>query len=85
MSSRTRRPTTPTISAPTHFFGLRNVKVQVPVKPCSAWEMRGVVVDAIAHGSLLLGGVTPRVTVEGSPAGLAAKIAIGRLLDGANA
>ena len=49
------------------------------------WELRGVVMDAILHGDLQLGGVTPRVTVEDNPAGLAAKITIGKLLDGAKA
>ncbi|MFM7982395.1 MAG: hypothetical protein ACKPKO_24050, partial [Candidatus Fonsibacter sp.] len=62
-----------------------NIKVQIPAKPGMAWELRGVVIDAIQHGGLLLGGVVPRVTAEESPVGLATKLALGRLMDGAKA
>ena len=67
------------------LFGSRNIKVRIPIKAGMAWEMRGVVMNAIAHDNLLLGGVTPRVTVEDSPSGMAVKLTIGRLLDGAKA
>ena len=70
---------------PPKLFGARNIKVQIPVQPGMAWEVRGVVIDAIQHGGLLLGGVSPRVTVEDSPAGLATKITIVKLMDGAKA
>ena len=70
---------------PAKLFGARNIKVQIPVKPGMAWELRGVVMDAIQHGGLSLGGVTPRVTVEDSPLGLATKITLGKLMDGAKA
>ena len=73
------------VLGPAKLFGARNIKVQIPVKPGMAWELRGVVMDAIQHGGLSLGGVTPRVTVEDSPAGLATKITLGKLMDGARA
>ena len=70
---------------PGKLFGARNIKVQIPIKPGMAWELRGVVMDAIQHGGLTLGGVVPRVTVEDSPLGLATKVTVGKLMDGAKA
>ena len=70
---------------PAKLFGARNIKVQIPIKPGMAWELRGVVMDAIQHGGLTLGGVAPRVTVEDSPLGLATKVTLGKLMDGAKA
>ena len=62
------------------LFGHRNIKVQVGIPPGMAWEMRGVVVEAITQHQLKLGGVTPRVTVEDSPTESIKKICVGRTM-----
>ncbi|MFM7980687.1 MAG: hypothetical protein ACKPKO_15345, partial [Candidatus Fonsibacter sp.] len=38
------------------FFGIKNAKVQVAVKPGTTWELRGIVGDAVEMGSLELKG-----------------------------
>jgi hypothetical protein len=63
------------------FFGLRNVKVHVPVRTGTAGELRGIVRDAITIGNLELGGVTPKVMCEDSPSARARKSAMGRMMD----
>ena len=45
------------------LFGARNVKVLLPVTPGMAWELRGVVLEAIEEHDLVLAGVRPRVMV----------------------
>ena len=41
--------------------------------------------DAILRGSLPLGGVARRVSLEGNPSGMAAQVAVGKLMVGAKA
>jgi len=41
--------------------------------------------DAILRGNLPLGGVARRVSLEGSPSGMAAQVAVGKLMVGAKA
>ena len=58
-------------------------KAHIPVKAGAAWEVRSVVMDAILRGSLPLGGVARRVSLEGDPNGMAAQVAVGKLMVGA--
>ena len=41
--------------------------------------------DAILRGNLPLGGVARRVSLEGNPSGMAAQVAVGKLMVGAKA
>ena len=41
--------------------------------------------DAITRGSLPLGGVARKVSLEGSPSGMTAQVAVGKLMVGAKA
>ena len=41
--------------------------------------------DAILRGNMPLGGVARRVALEGNPSGMAAQVAVGKLMVGAKA
>jgi len=72
------------IGAP-RLFGAKNVKLQLPIEPGMAWELRGVIRDAILHGDLKLRGIVPRVTVEDSPGVKLQKVTMGKLMDACKA
>ena len=63
----------------------QNTKAQIPVKAGTAWEVRSVVMDTILRNSLPLGGVARRVSLEGNPRGMAAQVAVGKVMVGAKA
>ena len=44
-----------------------------------------LLMDALLRGSLPLGGVARRVSLEGNPSGMAAQVAVGKLMVGAKA
>ena len=62
------------------LFGVRNIKVQLPIRGNRAVELRGIVSDVIGAHNLLLGGALPKVFLEDSPGKTRVKRCMGKLM-----
>ena len=63
------------------LFGARHVKILLPITPGMAWELRGVLTEAIQEHDLQICGVQPRITVEQSPQEAQVAQCMGRIMD----
>ena len=63
------------------LFGARTVKILLPITPGMAWELRGVLTEAIQEHDLQICGVQPRITVEQSPQEAQVAQCMGRIMD----